>query len=180
MIAYRFDRSGSLKENSTLNLIPTGASIEDPTISLYGFDFVSAWGNSCYKSLTTPPSVASFGSFNSLSIDLQAEAVRKALFPNKPSRFKSIFAVKQLSDFSAWKDILHINSESSIFEIECTSAVELDAYFLRGGISSDPFVSDDLLIKYWSGEKSSSPLPELLIPLPVIVNRRLTANELVF
>lgn len=182
MIAYHLDCDGVLKENSTLSLLATDANPNLPEIKLYGFLSVSNWGQRCYEALVSPTTLADYHSINSLQIDLQAEVIRKIYFPDKPSRFKSIFAVKELSDLKLWANILPINQSSAIFEIEYDPSVstELDANFLMGGIDANPVELLSTLCKYWSGEMSDSPLPELLIPLPAIIRKRLSPGELIF
>jgi hypothetical protein len=191
MIAYHLDRSEQLQSDSTLNLIPTNANTSDTTISLYGLDKVSHWGKLCYdyfQHLISDIDVEkSFASSNSFSIDLQAESIRKQFFQNKPSRFKSIFAVKELNDFKLWERYFQINENSHIFEIEFDDSAycEADASFLRGGIiqSSNPnqcaLQIMDTLKKYWSGQMSENPLPELIVSLPVYIKRQLSPDEFI-
>lgn len=182
MIAYHLDRCNSLKENSYLSLEPTGIPSTDSLAAIFGFDFVSNWGRQMYELYTSSPDPSNFQSYISLQIDMQAENVRKSHFPDSPSRFKSIFAVPKLSDFSLWRDSLQIDENASIFEIEYDpqTVVQLDATFLIGSIGSDPFHQWESLFRYWSGEMSSNPLPELLIPLPVFTRKCLRVNELIF
>lgn len=181
MIAYHLDCQGVLKEGSTLSLITTDADPNCPTMKLYDFFSVSNWGKRCYEYLVRSMPITDYSSTNSVQIDLQVEICRQNYFPDKPSRFKSIFAVKQLSDLKLWSNILSINPSSAVFEIEYdpASSAELDASFLLGGIDADPIKYLTMQYKYWSGEMSDSPLPEILIPLPTIVRRRLGPDELI-
>lgn len=182
MIAYHLDRSNSLQEGMCLSLIEPHVPIDASTVNCYGVDKVSSWGNQCCHLLQ--PNFVSGGvtldTLHSLQIELFAETIRKKFFPEKPSRFKSIFAVKHLSDFKLWEQYLPINQNSSIFEIEYDplKCIELDARHLRGGVDCDPIIMSQYSTSYWSGNFSSSPLPELLIPLPVIVGRRVSETEL--
>lgn len=192
MIAYHLDRSGKLEEGAVLNLLETNANPEDSTFKNYGLHKVSHWGMLCYNYLknihSDPSSIYDFDSVNSFSIDLQAESIRNSCFPNKPSRFQSIFAVENLHDFKLWESYLPINKHSHIFEIEFEDSLycKVDANFLRGGIvpsSTDSFSYilqiTDCLQKYWSGQMSENPLPELLIPLPVTIKRLLAPDEFI-
>lgn len=180
MIAYHIDHSQKLKENSELTLFDTCADTLDPTIRLYGFNNVSHWGKSCYEYLSSSFS-NDFNTINSFQIELLAESVRKSYYPDKPSRFKSLFAVARLSDLKLWKEYFPIDSGTHIYEIEYdpSKCVELDARFLKGGVDCDPYTQTDSLKKYWSGQTSDSPLPELLISLPVIVRRLVCTGEII-
>lgn len=182
MIAYHLDRSGALKKGDLLSLFQTGANSSDPTTQLYGFDHVSRWGLSCYECLKNPFKCNNLEVLNSLQLDLNAENIRQNSFPRLPSRFKSIFAVKNLEDFNLWSNYLYLDEHSQVFEIECDSSkvVELDANFLRGGIDHFNILSVETLHSYWSGKMSDSPLPELLIPLPVTVGRLVSRGKVVF
>lgn len=181
MIAYHLDHCNKLQEGECLLLTESPHLVGDPVADLYGFDKVSYWGKRCYEYLRFGPQITTLDMLNSSQIDLQAEVVRKNWFPSMPSRFKSIFAVTQLSDFNFWVKFLSITPNSNIFEIEYdpSKCAKLDASFLKGGIDCDPMRTFPILSQYWSGEMSSSPLPELLIPLPVTIGRRVTSNELV-
>lgn len=181
MVAYHLDRENTLRESSDIVLIKTNSGFDDSVISFYGFDSVSSWGFQIYQHLLSP-NFANFRFLSTFHLELQAESIRKQFYPDKPSRFKSIFAVKNLSDFKLWKDPLPVNNESHIYEIEYDSSqcALLDAYFLKGGIGCDPFTEIQNLLKYWSGQLSDNPLPELLIPLPVSTGKCLSPAEIVF
>lgn len=182
MIAYHLDCSGKLKEGYKLPLIDTNANPDDQIVKLYGFNKVSHWGKLCYEYLLNPFTLTDINSINSFQIDLQAEIIRKQFYSNIPSRFKSIFAVKQISDFIPWKNIFQLIRSTKIFEIEydTSKCIELDANYLRGGIDCNPNSQIESLHKYWSGQLSNSPLLELLIPLPITIGRSIPSEELIF
>lgn len=182
MLAYHLDRSEKLKEGYELHLLDTSANLDDQIVELYGFNKVSHWGKLCYEYLLNPFTFTDINSMNSFQIDLQAEIIRKQFYSNMPSRFKSIFAVKQISDFIPWAKYFSINQCPHIFEIECDASqcIELDATYLKGGITCNPNSQIESLHKYWSGQLSNSPLLELLIPLPVTIGRSIRSEELIF
>lgn len=182
MIAYHLDRSGALKEGDLLTLFQTDANRSNPATRLYGFDHVSRWGLFCYECLKNPFEHNNLEILNSLQIDLNAENIRQKFFPQLPSRFKSIFAVKDLQDFNLWSRYLHLNEHSQIFEIEydISKSVELDANFLRGGIGYFDIPSIETIQNYWSGQMSDFPLPELLVPLPVTVGKLVSRGKIIF
>lgn len=186
MIAYHIDRSETLSSNITLPLIKLNYDALNPAFKSYSFDEVSMFGMRVYKALqelSSPLSQCSmnYEFINSIQIDLQAEIVRDMYFPHMPSRFKCIFGVKTISDFLLWKKYLPINKNTCIYEVETLSDkyVLLDASFLKGGIMADPNSIFTSLMKYWSGMISNNPLPELLIPLPAKILRKLDASEFI-
>ena len=82
---------------------------------------------------------------------------------------------------SAWSKYFNLDNHSRIFEIEFdhSSYCEVDANFLKGGIDCDPLRNRTSLYNYWSGKMSPSPLPELIIELPVFIKRQLSPSEFI-
>lgn len=186
MIAYHIDRAETLSINTTLSLLKLNCDTLNSSFKLYGFDEVSMFGMRVYKALqelSNPLSHSSidFDFMNSIQIDLQAESIRSIHYPHMPSRFKCIFGLNKLSDLLLWKQYFKITKSTCIYEIEIPSnnCVLLDASFLKGGTTSDPDLICVSLMKYWSGMISNNPLPELLIPLPVKILRKLDASEFI-
>ncbi len=173
MIAYHLDRDHVLHENSFLTLQKTNAFTNCDSIQLYGLNSVSHWGLAVYNYLNSQGQNYDLSTVINIQIELNAEIIRQNFFPKRPSRFKSLFAVKHLEDFRLWEKLLPINPNSAIYEVSYnpTHCAELDASFLKGNIGSDPLQQAKDLIKYWEGTRSSNPLIELVIPLPVKILR---------
>ncbi|WP_151742978.1 DUF2441 domain-containing protein [Acinetobacter sp. TUM15113] len=98
------------------------------------------------------------------------ELVRRLEFPELPSRMSSMFAWQSLNDALAFANSNHIGG-FKIHEVETESENIFigDMNFLKtGGQVINSYV---LARKYWSGETSSSPILEVLIPLPVTIGK---------
>lgn len=122
---------------------------------------------------------------SSTECEYKFELVRRALFPTLPSRFQSIFAVSDLSDFEHWVDV-GFTSNDHVYELQVPDGTKrFDSAWLRGGYNTgydveknfvfqgySPSISLHLAINYWKGFPSESPRWEYLIPLPVTVGRR--------
>lgn len=121
-------------------------------------------------------------------IEMIFEQVRRLHFPNAPSRFTSLFAAKTIEDAEQWSDLLcgHYGNAygqvpQSIWEVEYetdaklydASLLNVDPSLVEDG-SFSCFLTLDNANRYWSGELTGICLPELLIPPPVTVVRRLT------
>lgn len=175
MIAYHVDRQSSLRPGATV----CGFVDEN----YYSLPVLSMWGKTVKNSLLSPD----FNLLNTYNIEIHTESVRKAYFPSMLSRFSSFFAVPSLDDFSAWKDILGPLDECTIYEVSFFGRYHLlDASFLNQNLffvqeSEDPLehyselaASRNALHDYWNGVFSENPLPELLIELPVYINKIVT------
>lgn len=123
---------------------------------------------------------------SSTECEYKFELIRRALFPTLPSRFQSIFAVSDLSDFEQWLDV-GFTSDDHVYELQVPDGTKrFDSTWLRGGYNTgydveknlvfqgySPSISLHLAINYWKGAPSESPRWEYLVPLPVTVGRRI-------
>lgn len=175
MIAYHLDRLGNLEVGQTLQLRKPdfhNNQVFKQSIELYGLDHVSRWGMQFSEWMKYPNAISNQEQLDIFNIESLAESVRHTTYPHAPSRFKSLFAVRKLSDFEFWEEHFKNNNKNySIYEIEYNSdnAMEFDARFLDSVARVDFLTRFEMLSRYWTGEISASPLPELLIPLPVTV-----------
>ena len=116
-----------------------------------------------------------------VEIELILEYVRSIVFPNKPSRFCCLFAVKEKESLNQWVE--YWKGDFNVVEIEADEFYELDASWF-----SKPSITEHLLtatmsnlnsihlqsvaptieeaVRYWYGIRSNVPLMEVLIPLP--------------
>lgn len=191
---YHLDRSGSLREGATLGLVSSasddllraegaGAAVArmfPNGISQHGLRYLSTV---CSRVFNAPFfNLGSLEGEPSLAIIEQTfELVRRADFPGMPSRFQSMFCVDDPSDFDAWQEIAAAGG--TLFEIVPANparVARLDASFLKGGIAEivERWTVDAcysfpscaaLAYRYWSGEMSESPKPEVLVELPATV-----------
>lgn len=179
-IGYHIDRSHKLHEGDMLKLDKSKYTDCYEQSSLFnhlwpnGLSFHGRNQLSNKQVGINPLGRLNFNEINSAYIEQIVEFVRISEFPNIPSRYESLFLVPELSDIRHWK----VLTESSypVFEVEYdTSCPVLDGYFLRGGISDNFLFSPcSALIcaeNYLSGKKSSLPMPEILVPLPVKIGK---------
>ncbi|WP_334473582.1 DUF2441 domain-containing protein [Arsenophonus sp. PmNCSU2021_1] len=117
-----------------------------------------------------------------LMIGLVFELVRRSHFPEKPSRYQSLFACQQVSEAKQFRELLADEKENdqirkaSIYEVITQRTVHRGDMEL---VKSDCPVLD--LYRrahlYWSGETvpykdGGEPFCEILIPLPVLIGQR--------
>lgn len=93
------------------------------------------------------------------------EQVRRADFPHLPSRMQSMFSWCSLTDARMFRGDLENNF--AIYQVESESAFVGDMNLVY--LSASVIGAYELSMKYWSGEKTKSPLLEAVIPLPVVV-----------
>lgn len=191
---YHLDRSGRLSKGVRLNLVSSttddqlraeGAGAEVARmfpngISPHGLRYLSTV---CVRLFEAPffNFGAISGELSSVLIEQTLELVRRADFPNMPSRFQSVFCVDDPSDLDAWPEITATGG--TLFEItpeNPSKVARLDASFLKGGFTEivgnmgvDECYSIPMCVtiayRYWSGERSESPKPEVLVELPATV-----------
>ena len=134
------------------------------------------------------PRVFDWSTANTYNLEIHAETLRCQAFPEKPSRLSVFFCARRLSDILSWNEYFPLSPGSRICEIEYDGPLyEFDARFLRGialpvePVNLDSSDMDQLaqnisqvrrnLFLYWSGARSENPLPEVLVPLPVVIRR---------
>ena len=176
---FTVDRSCSLKSDQELGLITDLSKtykIEMPgflTFSDLENSFKRNYPNGISKHGQTylfgyPSFVQQSGSRELVHITPMIEAiteqVRRADFPNLPSRMVSMFACQNKNDAQQFKNNYHID-HANIFEVESDEYFMGDMSLLTiGGQVMNTF---ELAYKYWSGERSDNPFIEVLLPLPV-------------
>lgn len=100
--------------------------------------------------------------------DAVVELVRRDRYPNKPSRFQSLFCY---GDLSSATQFIHERSDYpvTVWEIEDDRDHRGDAELLEGTNFTDGVRKAD---QYWSGHQSAHPDWEVLIRLPTDVTRK--------
>lgn len=164
MIAYHLDRFHSLHEGQTVTLssCPSCASTHlfNGNVSIHGQKYLS----DCYAN-----------DFNSYFIEYTFELVRQKYFPQCLSRFQSFFALEHPEDILLWPELLVPTPIIWEIEIPHENFQKFDANLLLGApcFNSAPAWSPEeafsSALRYWNGEFSTTPKPELLIQLPVTV-----------
>lgn len=110
-------------------------------------------------------------SFASSQIEYNFEMVRKAFFPDLPSRFSSLFALENLEDILRWPELLIPGSKIHRLNID-KEPDSFDSMLLAGGLGLTnskamfyPMTNFEQAYKYWNKELSEQPRKELLIDL---------------
>lgn len=197
-IAYHIDRTLKLKEGQNLILdtnfvfgnglnndfikdfLPSGVSKHGEQ---YLRDILYYYNNQQYFNLNV------YEATNALSMyitEYTFELIRRIYYPSQPSRFQSVFALPSLEFVKTWPEL--VTSSFQIFEIEYEQSKEwiYDGSYLLGGLGrSNP---DDLFLmqgfsaclnfeyanKYWKHELSPHPKPEIILPLPQQLGKRIS------
>ena len=188
MIVYHADTHNLLHEGQCLKLRPA----RTPIYNLYPGG-VSAFGERAFlRPCNTDQQTMQL-------IDTVFDYVRVLRFPDKPSRFTSVFASLSLEDSRTWRERISRDSQAgtggspasstsgiSIYAVECNSIHIADARFLDVGneLPDSPLHLQDILpfaLAYWESvqaldkanpyntENRSYALPELLLTPPVHV-----------
>lgn len=117
----------------------------------------------------------------SAQIELAFEFVRQLYFPQKLSRFQSMFAFKESNGWKSFPSFKKLPRNSfNIVLLETDYYEEYDASWLHSyfnvierGQTCEKYSNSYIIsnaFSYWSGEKSSKPQMECLLKCPVTVN----------
>lgn len=178
MIAYHIDRNKTLSAGMTLELQPSG-------LSYHGENYLR------------PFNVTDIENVNNAIIEHVFEEVRLAHFPDKPSRFTSLFGCMDWNNINQWGTTLRgEEKDPPIWVIETDSIFIADASLLRCLTHDmerkqfyDLAFARQCALSYWSGAVPLQPtgprnnkhtsllspthhLSECLIQLPARVLRR--------
>lgn len=103
---------------------------------------------------------------SSLAIELVVELVRRASFPERPSRLSCAFGFDNLEDARHFK-VRYAGPDAPILRVSCQDSFQCDSDLLRVGYNLLGFWL--YATKYWSGEAGPSPVWEELLVPPVRV-----------
>lgn len=167
MFVYHIDRTNSISINQILSLkngfdLKDIFNIYDNSLSIHGIRYLSK----------NP-----YNDIHSFLWEIATEYVRILKYPQYPSRFQSLFAVESLEQLYVWKNFFE-QSNFQIVKLECSKIYKFDANWITKPGSFKNYLQTNkfdnvsfasycyFADKYWSGQPSSSPLWELLVPLP--------------
>lgn len=103
------------------------------------------------------------------SIELLLEYVRRARFPNRPSRFQSLFGIMTMED-ALWFASAYGCDDSLIWEVECETFFRADMSLLTQNCTN--LVYSYYAELYWSGRTvTANPRWESLLVPPIAVTR---------
>lgn len=111
---------------------------------------------------------------NSQLIETIFELIRKAYFPDKPSRWQSLFALKTLKQAKRFREKRNWAETSPIWEIEADTFIRVDMNLLNAsGRTVDVY---ERAFRYWSGQsgQEKSPCWEYLLEYPVKVVKQVS------
>ncbi len=181
MYVYHIDRKNILHLGDELKLSPLQDyfSITDSN-DQYLSPFTSGLSTHGIKYFAENfKSILSSDDLNSYDIELFFEFIRQLHFPNKLSRFQSIFTVQEIAQLEKWGQLKVGNYQIVKLKVEHNNYSTHDASFLNrstlvnknnpGYFKFSPGSYLDNAFNYWNGSMSSDPKVELLIKPPVKV-----------
>lgn len=200
MVLYHLDRNNILKPGQSINPVAETAipdeiknlkllSCFDGQLSAHGLKYLDL---KCPVSpcLTFPDGSIAYwaqdvakqlDNSNMHILEFTFEMVRKAYFPQHPSRFTSLFAVAYMQDFLDWTEICTSADleQMNILKLDLPENPPcFDSRWLKGGlihgrngnkfhIAFSAGLCFDLAFKYWSQIPSDNPRWEYLVQLPI-------------
>lgn len=167
MTFYTLDRKRTLTQRQTVNLVrytDINLKVLQKHLDMLFPDGVSSHGERYFVS--SVPAV----NFENRNIDglleIVFEYVRRANFPNKPSRFQSLFAFDSFEQAELFRQ--RPNNDGVIWEVECDNYFKVDMNLLTA--------NDSILVLscranlYWSGKTiNENPFWEYLLSPPISV-----------
>lgn len=113
--------------------------------------------------------------FSAPAIEMLFEYVRRACFPDRPSRFQSMFAFEFLNEAIEIK-ARYGNDQGTIWQIESNEYFKADMGLLIFG--NTILVHSYLAHNYWKGKAGQNPIWEVLIINPIRVIKRAAIGAL--
>lgn len=172
MIAYHIDRDNSLHQGQTIQLyeIPNNSSLLleymfNNKLSNHGLHYIN---ESLQNVGDNRPAF--------YALEYELELIRRAYFPQMPSRYQVMFAIDSLDKVYEWNDLFGCNY--SIWKIEFPEENHIirDSNLLYVPVQEQDgkqifcqHKSFCNAYKYWNGELSDNPRMEVLIKPPVKV-----------
>ncbi|WP_176058565.1 hypothetical protein [Paraburkholderia sp. BCC1876] len=172
---YSVDRRGVYADGGKIELTPNLAANGNEIVmhinNMYPAGF-SRHGMQFFRD--PPPQPQSPQDYNGVVLELLLEATRKAHYPDKPSRYQSMFASVTLEEALGFKSV-HGKPTDPVYEVAPQGTVH------RGDMAIYTFAPsaagiDHRLHLYWRGETLQIPghIPkwEYVLELPVAVGNR--------
>lgn len=176
MTGYHIDTCHHIQKPGIIYDLSFPGDLPEPCraeVALAHPEGVSFWGYRCYSSAYEARFLQNLTISHKIAlVEMDIEQVRRNRYPFRPSRFASLFAAPSVDVlFRCWLPLLgslHPAWEIRSKEDGCLlDAALLDGLsYLAGASPSDRQYSIERICKYWEGTFSSSPLPELLLPMP--------------
>jgi hypothetical protein len=105
------------------------------------------------------------------AMEIAFEFIRKTYFPKLPSRFESVFAFETIEECKNFQEKYpYKEAENNIFKfISDHKGYKFDMYWLK--FSNDYMGLIGNAFSYWSGEASDNPSWEIIVKLPVKIEK---------
>lgn len=104
-------------------------------------------------------------------LEMNIEYVRKAYYPNAPSRMQSVFACETIDAAREFRKLCGpLCAEKNIYAIESNNALRADMKLLLLGKRNA--AGSFLAHKYWKGGSGTEPFWEFIVELPAKVIRK--------
>jgi len=166
-IFYTLDRTNSLSAATTINLA-IYKDITPPELQLHVQkmfpDGVSVFGERyLLRSKSDPRS-------SEPAIEFIFEYVRRANFPERPSRFQSVFGFESLVQVTEFRSRFG-GGQGVIWELESEEYFRADMNLLR--LETSILLCSYLANEYWAGKPDKDPFWEILLVPPVRVLREI-------
>lgn len=173
MKAYHIDRDGTLQEGQIITLHKNNEpsflenTMFSDGISYHGFHYLNESIQNVGGNQT---------SFYILEYEL--ELIRKAYFPNLPSRFQSFFAIKSIDEIQKWDGIFSKNCTIWEIEFDESNCIIRDSKLLipvlktGNDIAFSPKDSFLYNYQYWNGYITKNPRREMLIKPPIKIIKK--------
>lgn len=143
---FTVDRCGQLKAGMILDLI-IFKDIQPPDLQNH-VDSMFPKGISCHGDNYLLKN-SSLANITSPAIELLFEYVRRSIFPQKPSRYSSIFGIETIEDANLFNERYGQN-KGTIWEIESKDWIRCNMNLLTFTCST--LVCSYYAHKYWNGE----------------------------
>jgi hypothetical protein len=172
---YSVDRRRVYVEGGKIELTPNLASSGNEIVAHINQMYPAGFSRHGMQFFRDPlPQPQSPQDYNSAVLELLLETTRKAHYPDKPSRYQSMFACAALDEAIGFRSV-HGKPENPVYELEPLGKVH------RGDMAMYTFAPsaagmDHRLHLYWRGETLQIPghVPkwEYVLELPVAVGNK--------
>ncbi|EAQ9101146.1 hypothetical protein CFG14_22540 [Salmonella enterica] len=174
---YTLDRAGTLVEDARIDYQDTFSPIVElkEHIESRFWQKVSRHGNNYFFNYNI--NLLSSNENLSVFMEMLLEERRRASFPDRPSRFRSLFACETVREAAWFRGSSKANLSTAIYEVHSELVCHRADMKLLNVNCTPPEMSHRLDL-YWQGKTKElypgyEPFWEVLVPLPAIIGRRI-------
>ncbi len=174
---YTLDRAGTLVEDVLIEYQDAFTPIDELREHIENrlWQKVSRHGNNYLFNYNI--NLLSSNENSSVFMEMLLEERRRSSFPNKPSRFRSLFACDTVREAAWFRGSSMANLSTAIYEVHSESVChKADMRLLN--VNCTPAEMSHRLDLYWQGKTKElypgyEPFWEVLVPLPVAIGKRI-------